>query len=50
MRKPSGNALWTSWTAKDNLTDMCEHIRKFMTMKKNKDTIMKAYISNLQEG
>ena len=34
--------------AKDNLTDMCEHIRKFMNLKKDKDVTMKSYISDFE--
>ena len=34
--------------AKDNLTDMCEHIRKFMKMTKPKELTMKAYVSNFE--
>ena len=33
---------------KDNLTDMCEHIRHFMKMTKKKDTSMKQYISDFE--
>ena len=33
---------------KDNITDMCEHIRKFMKMEKKKDEKMKTYVSNFE--
>ena len=33
---------------KDNLTDMCEHIRVFMRMTKKKEQTMKAYISDFE--
>ena len=34
--------------AKDNLTDMCEHIRKFMKLSKSKEMTMKAYVSEFE--
>ena len=34
--------------AKDNLTDMCEHIRKFMKLTKPREQTMKAYVSNFE--
>ena len=33
---------------KDNITDMCEHIRKFMKLEKKKDEKMKSYVSNFE--
>ena len=33
---------------KDSLTDMCEHIRNFMRMKKKRETPMKTYVSEFE--
>ena len=33
---------------KDNITDMCEHIRQFMKLEKKKDEKMKSYVSNFE--
>ena len=33
---------------KDNITDMCEHIRQFMKLEKRKDEKMKNYVSNFE--
>ena len=33
---------------KDNITDMCEHIRKFMKLEKKKYEKMKGYVSNFE--
>ena len=41
-------AFMDSEFKKDNLTDMCEHIRLFMRMTKKKETGMKQYISDFE--
>ena len=41
-------AFMDSEFKKDNLTDMCEHIRLFMKMTKKKETTMKQYISDFE--
>ena len=33
---------------KDSITDMCEHIRKFMKMEKKEEEKMKSYVSNFE--